>query len=936
MNKKKHQFLPLAKCRLASSKCYFSSYWWIIPLILLQIPAVIFALNTPFALIDDYGNAHSIQYFSSWDKFIQREKDVICTFDGGRFLIVKDLLLVGTFGIFGDTPQLFHLLPLLMKVAIVFFSCKFLSLIYRERWVFRASIAVFLSLFLFYPNNPEARLSVGELWIVFFFSIHMFFMYRMFCSRNKAIISLLIDYICLLLSYILLMWSKESSITFGFVSICLLVIFTRSWKFLALTPFVVVFFHSLVKIIAIINKGAYGTAPITIDLILKNALFYYKTIFLWNTSSWIASFLSGGVLVLIFITARKIWIIRRIGIKSVPEAIRREPRVIFALFLLANFVCYFGFTCLSFARVLRYAYPAGYLLLMLVAVSSGWIAEVYYRKAGSKTIIPGGKRSWSIRLCGVIIFVICSYYVLVNYHNFLAQYAVQHVVRSNEKRLLDKTYQLLKKGKRVCVLGEDEYCGNLRNYFHNFLPYYHGTRRFEIMGMTREKFNRRIRKEESNLRSKDLYFIALLLRNEQPLLPNAIAEFDPKRFDELWFPMPWAERISAWLQGKNKPYYQKDAGVGAQYVYWKIYENPIATPLDESVLLQQIARTDDIFTLYRLKDEYRCRGGESQAVAKDLKNRWGELLKKHPPSQTICPEADLIAFDYTKVGAGQYRADFLYKVNQPFNQDYKIGLYGIVDESNRDLLSEGRKKSEVWNFYPAIPTTAWPAGEYILISRTLSAQPIPYKMNTFLYDPNKRGSRHGQHLDLGWRTTGITEDELISRIESCGDLFNLYRLQTWHHNWFNKLETVREAFEKKSRQLLKGIEPLGHIRPEADLIAFNYKKVGSGQYRADFLFKVNQPFTNDYKIGLYGVVDESNYDLLSEGRKKLGEKSEVWNFHPAPPTSCWPVGEYILISRTLSAQSIPYKMNTFLYDPTKRGSRRVQRLDLGWRVDLGE
>jgi len=938
MKRKNHQPIPLDSSRPAAGRRFFKSYWWIILLILLQIPAVNFALHTPFALIDDYRESLFIINFSSWHNFIQREKNAITTFTTPRFRPMQNVFRLGNYGILGNNPRLHHILMLLMKVAIAFFSCKCLRLIFRGKPAFRASIAVFLSLFLFYPNNPEARLCVPELYLVLFFSIHIFFMYRMFYSRNKGTVSFLLNYIFLLLSYILFMWSKETSITFGFVSICFLLIFARSWKhFVLIVPFAVVFAHLTAKIISIKNMAGYGTAPITIDLILKNALFYRKTVFLWNTSIWIAFFLVAGVLTLIFLTVRKLWIIRQRGINSVPEAIRHNPRVAFALLLLANFVGCFGFTFLFWIKVLRYAYPAGYLLLMLVAVSSGWIAEVYYRKAGSKTIISGGKRSWSIRLCGVIIFVICSYYVLVNYHNFLAQYVVQHVVRSNEKRLLDKTYQLLKKGKRVCVIGEGESFNNLTNYFRNFLPYYHGTRRFEIMRVTREKFDRRIRKEESNLRSKDLYFIALLLRNEQPILPNAIAKFDPKRFDELWFPMPWAERISAWLQGRNKPYYQKDAGCSHKDRprYWEIYENPIATPLDESVLLQQIARTDDIINLFRLKDEYRCRGGKSQAIIEALKNRWEEFLEKHPPPGTICPEADLIAFDYKKVGDAQYRADFLYKVNQPFNQDYKISLYGIVDKSNLDLLSKGMKKSKVWHFRPAIPTTAWPVGEYILISHTLSAQPIPYKMCTYLYDPTKKGSLHGQRIDLGWCTTGITEDELISQIESCGDLFNLYRLQTWNQNWLKKSETVREACEKKSRQLLEGVEPLGQICPEAELVAFDYRKIGDNQYRIDYLFRVLAPLEADYTIFLYGVVDENNRHLLSESRRRRGKKSEAWSSGPDPSTRDWSEGEYVFISNVIEAQPIPYNMYTILYDREGRCAHG-QRVDLGWRVNLGE
>ena len=549
----KHQPILHDNYRPTVLRRFFRSYWWIILLILLQIPAVNFALHTPFALIDDYGEALFVSRLSSWDKFIQREKNSILTFKAGRFRPMRDVFSLGNYGILGDNPQLHHLFMLMMKFAIAFFSCKCLRLIFRDKPAFQASIAVFLSLFLFYPNNPEARLCVPELYQMLFFSIHMFFMTRMFGSPAEGRLSFLINYLFLLLSYILFMWSKEPSITFGFVSICFFLIFARSWKRRTLIlPFAVVFGHLLAQIIFIKSRAGYGTAPITKDLILNNALFYRKTIFLWNTSIWITFFLIAGVLALILLTARKIWLIRRIGIKSIPEAISRDPRIFFTLFILVNFAFCLGFTFLFWVKVLRYAYPAGYLLLLVVAISSGWIAKSCCRKARSKSII---QRHWPTRLFGAVIFIICSFYVLVNYHNFLSQYALQYVIRSNEKKFLDKTYLMIKQGKRICIVGQNEYCKNAVNYFEKFLPYYHGTQKFKIMRMTEEEFNRKIFNKDSSLAAKNIYFIALLWKRHH-LLPHAMAQFKPKRFDELPFPVPWARRISAWLQGRDKPYYQ--------------------------------------------------------------------------------------------------------------------------------------------------------------------------------------------------------------------------------------------------------------------------------------------------------------------------------------------------------------------------------------------
>jgi hypothetical protein len=362
--------------------------------------------------------------------------------------------------------------------------------------------------------------------------------------------------------------------------------------------------------------------------------------------------------------------------------------------------------------------------------------------------------------------------------------------------------------------------------------------------------------------------------------------------------------------------------------------------LDKSILLKQIAQTDDIFAIYRMRDEFRHRGESSRVVMDALEKQWKKLLENQQPSTEICPEADLVAFDFKAVGPGECRADFIIRTKKAFDKDYWLSLHGIVDGENHQFLSEARRKlgknSEQWAFSPKPPTTSWPVGEDILISYTFPAQSISYKMSIFIYDRSvKKAGRHGNSVQLGWRSS-ITEYGLLSLIKSCDNLISLFKLKTEYQDLVKKSEIVRETFEKKSKLLLKGKKLLGHICPEADLIAFDYKKMDSGRYRADYLFKVKRPFRRDYKIGLYGVVDKSNLNLISEARRKAGKQSESWSFHPDPATSHWPAGEYVLVSQLIQAQPIPYKMHLILFDPTKRGARHGQRVDLGWRVDIGE
>jgi hypothetical protein len=358
--------------------------------------------------------------------------------------------------------------------------------------------------------------------------------------------------------------------------------------------------------------------------------------------------------------------------------------------------------------------------------------------------------------------------------------------------------------------------------------------------------------------------------------------------------------------------------------------------LEQSVLLKQIAQTDDIFVLCQMKNEYRRYGGESQVVTEALEEQWKKVVKSKPPPGRLCQEADLIAFDFTEVGPGRYRADFIFRTNEALYKDYWIGLNGIVTKENRRFLSEKRrklgKKSEKWTFQPNPPTTEWPVGECILISHTIFAFPIPYKMFTCIYDRGVKLGLHGNIVQLGWNSA-TTEKGLLYLIDISRDFIGLYRLKNENQDWMKRLKIIREAFDNKSRQLLKLKKPLGCICPEADLIAFDYKKVGDNQYRIDYLFQVKQAVDKDYLISLRGVVDDSNLDRLSKKRRETGAKSEVWTFEPDPATSRWPVGEYVLVTKLIRAQPIPYKMYTSIHDIAKKDGPEGKELALGWRVD---
>ena len=356
--------------------------------------------------------------------------------------------------------------------------------------------------------------------------------------------------------------------------------------------------------------------------------------------------------------------------------------------------------------------------------------------------------------------------------------------------------------------------------------------------------------------------------------------------------------------------------------------------LDQDALISRIEEVDDIFVIYRMREEYRRRGGQSEEINNAMAKRWKDLLSNHSTIGSPCEESDLIAFDYRKIGPERYRADYLFKAKRSFKTDFRILLYGVVAPEDLNNISETRrkagKKSNVWNFNPVPPTSAWTAGDYYLLSQTISSTDIPYNMSMIFYDPARQPGQYGEKVQLGWRS-GITEEDLLNNIDWADDLIDLYRLEGDCAN----MSAARKAFSAKGSALLEKTSILGRISDEAELVAFDYSKIGDDQYRVDYLFRILSPLEKDCVITLYGVVDENHHHLLSEDRRRLNKKSEAWSFQPYPSTLDWQEGEYVLVSGEINAHPIPYNMHSILYDREGR-IQHGNQVPLGWRVDLGE
>ncbi len=152
-------------------------------------------------------------------------------------------------------------------------------------------------------------------------------------------------------------------------------------------------------------------------------------------------------------------------------------------------------------------------------------------------------------------------------------------------------------------------------------------------------------------------------------------------------------------------------------------------------------------------------------------------------------------------------------------------------------------------------------------------------------------------------------DELKAEIERTDSLFDLFEMKRQYVISQGRMEPrVIETIDRRRDRILTERPPLGSPCPEVDLVAFDYRYIEPGRYRADYLFRVNRSFSADLEISLQGSVAPEHLDLISKTRREEGKESEVWVLRPDPPTSTWGEGEVRLLSHGFSARAIPYNL----------------------------
>ena len=533
--------------------------------VLLYIPVLYYSLNTPFALVDDYIVWRGIKIFDWFDVWINME---FFGYDWGdlRYRPFWELYSGTTWKVFGPTPWLHHITRWAMHLgAVAAFAAAFLCFQRRNprnragdsassnRVIRLLPLTTLGYLWLFFPNQPAAKLSPQEVQTVFFLGICAWMMALTLLRQGnpQSRRSALLIYAAFCVGFCGLAWTKETNIAaalwllISYYAMPMTAALRRQdgarisaaralkdigvWKALGGLPLLAVFLHTLVKVYVISQVDDYGRTPLTPELIASNATWIAEGLFQVHTSLIIAAGLALlSAALLLFVAAN---IAKR----------RFSDEIVFTLFLLGLFASLYLILCASPYKELRYWYILIPVFTALLAFSANFILEstVGFHSARAFTH-PRNLAAYA--LTGFIAFFVCC-----NYYNFLYQTAVQHISRHNEANLIAEMTRLLDQERHVQILDiSPGYTYELTIYFHQFLSWFYG-----------EKYA--VRNDPPHEAGQPYYIVRHF---------DAVSRL-PK-VEQNYRPLAYAHRIANLLQFGGA-YHAIDGGAGI--ALWQIYDN---------------------------------------------------------------------------------------------------------------------------------------------------------------------------------------------------------------------------------------------------------------------------------------------------------------------------------------------------------------------------
>lgn len=335
---------------------------------------------------------------------------------------------------------------------------------------------------------------------------------------------------------------------------------------------------------------------------------------------------------------------------------------------------------------------------------------------------------------------------------------------------------------------------------------------------------------------------------------------------------------------------------------------------DEQAFLREIEAADNLITLNETRSNYAIALKKSEAVTNALRKKWRRLAAKVEVKGEkigkLCDEAELIEFDFERIGPDRYRLYYLFRVLKPFSTNCGIYLIGRLPPPDRKLLpADARKNGYLrWHFNPLPPTSFWEKGQYLVVTHDITAPDLPLELATNFDTPQER---HGIQLPVGIMAH-LNDQPIDSKnVETIDDVFELYDLTRYCHG---RSGAAGDLIKRHYHDLLSRLQPKASVSDSMDFYDWKFKNLGSGYGRIYLLFKVLKPLNSDYRLAVHGLVAPADMDKLSAARRKKGKKSEQWTFLPSPPPTSWQTGKFIVITKDIPVKPIEYDLFALFYD----------------------
>ena len=551
---------------------------------LLYLPVFYYSLNTPFGLIDDYLIWKFIQVFDWFAHWLYIE---FLVFDysysqadiewiGGpwenlRYRPFWEIYNAATWKVFGHNPWLHHLARWAAHFGgVAAFAAAFLCFHRRNgdgngdrsasrRLILLLPLTALVYLWIFFPNQPAARLGTQGFLNVLFLGICVWMTALTLSRQGKPQTrrSALLIYAAFSIGFCGLAWTKEPNLIaelwllLSYYALPLIAALRRQagsrisavralksvgvWRALGGLPLIAVFLHTLVIVYFIAQVEGYGRAPLTPDLFISNAAWLAATLFQVHTSLIITTGLA------LLSTALLLFVAVNIAKK------RFSDELIFTLFLLGIFASLYLALCASWTQALRYSYILIPVFTALLAFSTKLILDF-----AAQFNIQFNNRPRNLTAYALTAFI--AFFVCCNYYGFLYQTVGQRIARHNDANLLAEITRLLEQGQYVQVLdARYVHSKELITYFHEFLPLFYG-RKYDLSAEPPQEAGRP----------------HYIVRYTNVDMPETVKRL-PKA-EESYRPLAYAYRVSKALQ-TDGAYRAVDKGFSVSL--WQIYDDKI-------------------------------------------------------------------------------------------------------------------------------------------------------------------------------------------------------------------------------------------------------------------------------------------------------------------------------------------------------------------------